>query len=606
MLSIYLYSNETNEAGFLDISPETTLDIEALADIFDEDLTTGEFSLPLDVPWTDNNRRRMGFAERVQNVVQKEVYWRVDIYSYGFPEMTNAKLTLLEKVGNWSYKKGKFSASIAGTKGLFGSLIKNKKMRDLKLGGLMSWQNTDSRTFANQVMTGSFPQFNYISFAPVAIENFIATDRSDYDNEYLAKDTVNNVIETNSAWTFGRPSSSNELVAAAQGTSEYCDYRTVPFFRFKYVFKKIFEENGYQVQGAFLDVTEWDNLHIFNQCAIEVYSSVLGVDYNRSINPTNHIPDITQTDFIKAACSFFNVYLSFIGNNTVQLKYRETTIRQRKIAVITNAVSDTFDSTFQDSDTSADNGYKLQYKKDDQDNYFGERVKDVSDKNLVGSVATAILLQSLNIGRPLTTDDIAMVQAENMYYVVADATSSPVKWEPYAEELNDYVQGDGGKTIDLGLGTLASYVVQDPNTSLMVKKPFLGSRQLGTYTNNKGVKVTNPFSLRLFFIDMLSQNGQMAIPVSYNHNRDANNALIEEHSLALRGDEGIAKSMHTLWRQINSNMEIVKTSVAADRKMFLSLTSNDCLEINNVQFLPYKIDRSIPSKQSCEISIVPL
>ena len=161
-LQIYIYGPSEN--GFLDTAPDTFLQVETLADIFDENLSIGEYTLPVSFPWTDHNRRLLGFAERIVNGAAKVNYLRCDVYDRGYPEILNGKLTILEKVGNFSYKKGSFSASIAGSKGMFGTQIKYKYLNSLALGGDIVWQNLESRDFATAVMKGQYPQYPYLSF----------------------------------------------------------------------------------------------------------------------------------------------------------------------------------------------------------------------------------------------------------------------------------------------------------------------------------------------------------------------------------------------------------------------------------------------------------
>lgn len=605
MLSIYVYpGNSGAKGGFLDVSQDITLSMESLADIFDEDLSTGDFSLPIDIPWTDNNRKLLGFAERLKNNAAKQLYWKVDVYDDGFPELMNGKLTILEKVGKWSYSSGKFSASIAGTKGLWGSQVKAKQLRDLHLGGTIAWIDKDSRHFANDLMHGSYPEFQHIHFAPVAIESFIDSSRADYDDEFLAKDTVNNVIVGSTSWQFGRPSAADAALPAVEGDAEYKDYRTVPFFNFKYVVRACFEELGWQVEGAFMDNLDFDHLSIFNNYSIENYSAILSVDYNRSILPRNHVPDLTVADFLKKVFAFFNIYPSFPGNNRVQLRYREATLQHRTVASLNGILNEDFDSTLQDAENTTA-GYKLQYAWDQNDSYYSERLRDISDKTLVGSVKDVTALDTLNIGRQLTTNDIAFVEAENMYYVVADATVTPAKWEAYSEELNEYYSGDGNVTVDAGVSTLCRYVVQDADTGLQTAFEYCGTRQPGSYINNKGVRVAAAFDVRLFYINYrlfaLSQ-----YPVSHSNNMDAAGNKIEKYSLAWKGDDGMAVNFHAGWRALNENMEVVKTSIGGVTRKTLKLLHADSYEYQNVDFLPYKIERSIPANEQFDVSMVPM
>lgn len=601
MLQIYLYGPLFE--GFLDINPNTELDIEDLAEIFDEDLSTGLYSLPVELPWTDNNRKLFGFAERLQNFNSSVKQYRCDVYDNGFPELTNAQLTILERSGLFSYKRGSFNASIAGTKGLFGSTIKNKTLQNLKLDGTITWSGKDSREFANDVMHGNEPDYPYLAFAPVAIEGFIDTGRTDYTTEFLAKDTVNYLMLNNGPdYFFGRPQSGNPALPAISGTEEYVDFFTVPFFKLKYILKKIFQENGYTVTGSFVDSTDFDDLVIFNNYGIEHYVSY--VDINRSIYPSNHLPKIEIKEFLKAIFGLFNIYPVFSGTNTVQLVYRKQAIINRNILSLNEVCSKQFTATTE-SDTS-ESGYKLNYTWDSNDGYYSDRVKDLKDKNLVATVAKFSDLANLNLNQQLTTDDIVYVQADNLYYRVANALNNPILWDAYAEKLEEYTDGKGERSLSPEISTLCTYVEYDTNDALYEKRNYVGTRQLGSYRNNKGTVVLNDFALRIFYIKHLPIGGGYTVPVSFSHNRDKDNNIVEKYSLSWHGEDGLATNFHKLWQQVKENNDVVKTELKADQKLLGELQAYNIYEINNVLYLPYKIERKIPLNGKLTISLTPL
>ena len=602
MLSIYLYGPQ--KSGFLDLAPDTVLDLEEFAEPFDEELSIGIYSLPVDIPWTENNRLLLGFAERLENFIANNRRYKCDVYDSGFPEMQNAQLTILEKTGTLNYNRGNFSASIGGSKGLFGNAVKNKKLKDLYLNGPITWAGLDSREWATQQMRGAFAQYDYFSFAPVAIENFIQTDRPDYDGEFLAKDVVNNIMTfvSPAVFTFDRPQSANPALPAVSGTAEYIDFRTVPFFKLKYVLRKIFEENGFTVTGAIVDGSEFDHLHIFNNYAIEYYLKGSYVDINKMIVPANHMPDILIKDFLQAVFSFFNIYPSFVNPGEVQLLLRNDIFINKKIFSISNICSSEFTSTISQEESKG--GYKLNYGWDGADGYYSERVKELTGKTMVATVATRAALDTLNIGRGFTTDDIAYVECDNMYYAVANATVSPVLWDAYSEDLQPYSSGAEERSIDIAVSTLCTYVEFDVADALFEKRNMVGTRQPGSYRNNRGAIVLNDFGLRLFYIDRLTLPGFVGTqPVSYNHNRDRDNNVIEPYSLAFKGLFGIAENFHKKWQAAKENQEIVKSIIKADTAVMEQLKACNTIELNNILLLPYKTEKTIPLQQSVQISM---
>lgn len=599
MLSIFVYGNLFS--GFLDLAPGTSLDMEIFAPAFDEELNTGEFSLPSDIEWTDNNRKLLGHAEMVNGFRKENNYWRADVYDRMVPELVNAKLTMLEKAGSLRFMKGKFSSSISGSKGLYGSLIKNKKLADLALGGKITWTGMDSREFAYDLMDGNQPAYNYLTFCPVAIEQFINEQRADYDGEFLTQDTVNNVVIESGAWTFGRPTTADPNVTAASGTEEYIDYRTIPFFKLKYLVRKCFEEFGFIVKGDFIDDAWWNDVTVFNNYAIEQYDTTLYTDKNRSITPANHVPDLLISDFLKYIFWFFGVKAEYSAA-TVTLTYKKKALKNKQVGVLDGFVLDQFQSVYQEGD--ATKGYTINYQWDSEDSYYNDRVKDLSEKILCATVNTYSNLATLDIGRSFTTNDIVLVEAENLYYVVADATG-PIVWDIWAERLQEYKEGEGELPKNYPISTLCTYVLFNEGTGLYERKNFVGCRQGGTYHNNKGGLVKKEFGLRLFYSKFITVSG-ISRPASFNHSRAVNNSQLETYSLAWLGPDGMAVNFHTDWQNLQQNREIVKLDIVANQKTLQLVNSSSILQWESVQFMLYKIERSIPLQSSMRLWLVPL
>lgn len=250
--------------------------MEGFADAFQDEEAASEFSLPIDIPWTDKNRALLGFKERVTNFEKSDNYYIVTVYDNGFPELVRAKLTLVSKEGSFGYKDGKFSASISGTRGIFAVAAKSTKLASLPMGGSITFPGgMDSRDFAYWHYTEGYLQYPQLRFAPVGWEDFYDQQRYDFNGEFLAKNTVNNVVKNGSGgFVFGRPSTSNPAVPAGPLTAEYKDYRTVPFFTLKFMVEKCFTDLGYAVSGEFFSNTDFDNLVVFNNRSIERYSQV--------------------------------------------------------------------------------------------------------------------------------------------------------------------------------------------------------------------------------------------------------------------------------------------------------------------------------------------
>ncbi len=608
MLQIYIQPNNSSIGGYLDLLPNSVLQLESLSDLFDEDLSTGEFSLPIELPWTSNNRKLLDFFERLSSNDATLNYWVCTVLNSGYPIMQHAKLTILEKKGMLNYKSGLFAASISGSKGLFGTAIKNKKLRDVNFGtnvfgNVITFGEASSRDFATSLAKGNYPQYDYLGFAPVAIENFFDSSKS-YNGEFLIKDTVNYIVKTGNGlldWEFGRPLSTNGT-PAQPGNTEYIDYRTIPFLKLKHVFVKAFESLGYTVAGEMLSSNAWDDLYIFNTTAIEFYSIPASADYNKKILLHEHVPDILISDFLKSILSFFNIYPIFTAS-TVLLTYRSNIFTNRKVLDITQMVGANFSSVYAENTTNK--GYTVDYEWDSNDNYRGDRVKDLTDKTLVGAVDTIPQLALLNIGRPYTTDDMVFVTAENMYYTVANATTTPVRWDAYSERLGEVKVDDGSESIKIGCGTLCSYVELDEPTGVYIRRDKLGCRQAGSYWTDKYVKVKKDFSLRLFYIKKQVINGN-EVPTSMNGDKTANGTILNPCSLALEGDNALLQKFHTAWIKAKLAKQTIKIQLPSNAKINSQIQESNTLQLNNLYYLPQKIERTIPPSPMIDIELKPL
>ena len=635
MLQLYVYG--TSEEGWMDIDANTKLSMEYFSDLFDDQFTNGQFSLPLDLPLTDNNRRKLGFAERLSNSNNIIKYWKVDIIDDGWPILTGAKMAIVQSSGNWGYTKGKLSVIITGAKGMFGSIIQNKKLTDLVLGGVIKWPVAESRQFATDHKNGLYPQFDYIVFAPIAIEDYIDTEQADYTTEFLIRDTVNDIVLKLISpgvydIVFDRVDPTNSNAVIAPGLLQHIDYRTIPFFKLQYVFRKCFEEFGYTVSGDWIDDIDFAKLYLFNNFSLEIYSLTTYTDYNNMIIPSNHVPDMLIVDFIKAVCTFFNIYPTFDGsNNTVKINYRKNIIKTINSVCMTDKIVDDMEvtqSALSDSSSTPstiagtiNQGFTLEYDWGN-DSYYSDRVKAIvlkdgytyiGDKVLVGSVQKPYDLTGFVTNIALTTSHCVLVRDQNMYYSVADATVIPILWEPYAEALNSYVYGDGSNTINLGMSTLCQYIMLNATTGLNYNYGILAAKMKGSYNTNKGNRITNPFGLKIFYADYATIPAS-GTPTAMSYNNLAGPYLygvtdtskLVKYDLALNSQLGIVKILHYEWQVLQQNLLLVKATLLMDTKVFNDLNTYNQLEINGVLFMVNKIELETPIKGTMVVYLVPM
>lgn len=593
MLQLYVYGKTYK--GFLDLAPGTVLDIEALSELFDEELTLGEYSLPLDVPWTANNQKILGYIEMLQSVPGNELlYWKCDVWSNGITEMTGAKLLLIDFTGSFNYEKGTYSFTIAGNKGLFGSAIKGKTLLDLSLDKISLRANT-ARVFAMYVMKDTAGYvYPYMKFAPVAIQNFFDTERPDYNSEFLAQDIANNIVAFEVSpgvydWTFDRPQSADPTQAAAPGTGEYMDYRTIPFFQYKWIVQKIFEEFGYTISGDWMNDAAFDKAFMFNNFGIEQYDRTAMTDLSTEIDPSRHLPSKSIGTFLRDLQFFFCVKFSFKDGKNVTIDYRKSSLQSKNIMDATAITSRAFTGSILDY---KDKGFTLSFTFDNADSYNGTRVQNIDDKTLVATINKFTDFGSLVIGRPFTFNDLVYVKAENQYYAYSNG-SGTAAWEYFSEKLFDFKIGSGDYNYQTGISPMVTYLLYDTDIDKLVNQDMVAADMKGSYFNKNNTLVQNPFDTRIFYIDkFLKSNVQM--PTSFVHNRDRANLLRCAVSLAWDGDEGLYATLWKDWLNFLMNTRLVKASFTFNQKTYGDFLKAVKIRIAGTHYLVHQTNVTLP------------
>lgn len=596
MLQIYVYGNKFS--GFLDLPEGATLDMELLTELFDEDLTLGDYSLPITIPWTDNNKKILGFIEVLNTLpTTEQQYWRCDVWTDGVAEMLDAKLTSLEFDGSFNYDKGSYNFSVAGTKGLFGSQVKSKTLQDIAFNKIT--YTTASREFATAVMKGTIDQYPFMRFAPVAIIDFFDTDRPDYNNEFLTQDLVNHMVYHDGTWSFDRPSEADENIPAAAGTAAYVDHRTIPFFTYKWIVEKLFANFGYTVTGEWMDDAAWDDTVMFNNFAIEKYSTGF-FDVNREINPKLHMPKNTIGAFLQKLRTLFNLKISFKNGKIVSLDYRKSDLKNGSVLEATKYAGRLFKGVISDY---REKGFTLSYTFDSNDSYNSERVKEVDKTLLVATLTTKAELATLDIGRPVEYNELVFITAENQYLSYSNGAGID-GWEYYAEGLMPYLPpsaaGDDSRTgeykFESGIAPMVTYIYYDEALDRLVNKDCVAVQMNGSYYNKKYNLVAKPFDTRIFFIKMLVKDG-LEQPISFVNNRDVFNNIRTPKSLSWSGADGLYEYVYKAWLQFLENTKKATVSLSLDRVKLDQLRTNSKIRIDGTVYLVASMSLQLPLRE---------
>ena len=603
MLSIIVYKPNGGSAA-LQLNPGTKLTTESIMPAFDDKLENGIYSFPIEVPWTDHNKLLLGFVENLashNNSIPD--YWRCDVIPDGATVYYDAKFKMVSHKGRFDGKQGSYSFIITGVKGLFGSLIKGKKLTDLRLEGVIKWDAADdSRGFAYKVMSNQDPaNFSKLNFAPIAALDYIDSARSDFNAEFIAQDVINNVLIDNSytnGWTFGREKPGSPNIALTSGTALYENYRTIPFLNLFWVIKQIFIEHGFTASGEFFNYPNFNLIHIFNIVSIEFYDYPFPFDLNRQITPNRHLPKMFISDFLVAIQNAFNLRIDWLDGKRVEFNFKSSLLVSKRIKNFTHKCISIYDQATRHE--AYEGGIKIEYNWDPSDAYPSDFVKDTKDINIIDTVDVYGDIASLALPAAIDNTTYIYVRAENYYY---NFIASSGRWEPAIEQFEEYTIGKEEVSFSTDVSPLCHHYQVDP-FGFTNRMNMVAVRQTGSYYNDSKVFIENDFTLRLFYIKQINSSSLTNMPISFCHNYDSNGNKLVETSLSFKAADGLYNKLWRTWIEMLINSWNVQAKFILDVIDIKELDKTDILINLNNQYLVKKTITSFPLTGESEIELV--
>ena len=217
-------NNET-----LDLFPCATTSIESASPFFSTDAIQGEYSLPVEFPWTGKNLRLLGYPNELPVIKDKTRILDVDYSENGLHFYKGTLVIEFVQGHLQGYGQGKISGYFLMGTSNFWQRIKNKKLRDLDLGGdrEFAWAGYDRNTdgfwkHIHDTWTATSDEMDYV-FAPIVDEK--------WEGDESKADFINKLNIINGAVELHREKNWNTLVAH-------------PYHI--YILKQIFKENDYR------------------------------------------------------------------------------------------------------------------------------------------------------------------------------------------------------------------------------------------------------------------------------------------------------------------------------------------------------------------------
>lgn len=585
MLSIEVYTRLGKQPLWLD---QAAMQIVANHFLFNRDEDNGTYSIPFEVPMNSHNNKILDFKNIIDgNSLRTNSRFLVDIKDQGIPVFSKAEMYVIDM--EYDGQQGTYSIVVTGYLSAFYNAVRNKTLHDIHIP-LLQTGTKDSRNFATSVMRDwgrdeySYEAINKISFAPVYWEDFIDEGREDFNDEKLANSIVNRLFINAGTFRFEHANPSSPGTFINSGAAGYSDYKTVPFFKLRYVLEKLFETFGYQLKGDVLTNTDFNKIHIFNNFAIDKTVSQNNVDPNRFIEAKNHLPATSIREFLSAVQLMTGSQLIFSAGAVVNLDFIEPRIKSPRHADISAYVQDRAKLTLSPEE---DKGLIMEWAWDSNDSLIQDRVLDIDMskvKHFVQSPAEIAALTGTH-----KDGDLLYCRNENYFYMFSGAHS---KWLYYAEGQLPYQKGSAnGRRIEIPASPLlqAKGVTETNNNYSLY---MVATRQTGSYFTNRHTVVKSDFALRFFYINMHTVGG-VSIPISFTKDTLFNGEKVADTSLDLYSENAISRTWYkSIAAMLHQNNRLEVTAVLPLHFNIQQLI-NSPIRLKNARYMAERVEMNV-------------
>jgi hypothetical protein len=371
------------------LPPNTTINREFETTIFNREASVSDFTLPIDVPITDETAVALGMPHLLANpIVGKS--WTADLLVDGIFLNKVTFKTLRVRV-----KERILSGTIIGNYGSYGQVVGLKKVSDLLLGGIRNIGTLQSEItlctigYSGHICNIKYKPCNSHLYLANTISNpdaydfaFLTTTDESTDllfihDEYNPINASYNIINgydyENGEYIDPVRHYIKNIVDYYTGAANYRSgerHFWVPYFKLGYVLKKCFEEFGFAVSGDVFNDKMFMRILMHNTFAInnvtynwEVVSAALynmHVSHNgTNIDPRNHVPKVLITEWIAEVAKTFNLQYNVDYNTKTVVVKRLNNINQGSYIDLSNYAFNTPEVSFEKADFQ--NGYEFSF-----------------------------------------------------------------------------------------------------------------------------------------------------------------------------------------------------------------------------------------------------
>lgn len=557
---------------FLDMPVGAATDMERNTPLLLGDEILGEYTMPLSLPYTENNARILGFitepgkVKELSDVKREAFYYEHDTFMYHGTIVVESINADLSNPG-----KGSISVYFLTAISDFYARANKVNLSDLNLGGLR--QIHDFVNHVSATWSGTQSSFDYV-FAPVCNDNFLPPNP---DQEFPIYDPLYNFMNP---------------IQVINGTLtlsffSWSQYRMVPFIYFKYLFLKCFDHFGFTVSGEILDDVDFNKIFLLNYQS--VYWGVWNTDMTQpvvfdpvGIDLKNHVPkDYSVTRFLIAAANFFGIGYNFdVVRKHCQLINLNKLLIQSARKDFTNKCGPVIKSEF----LKQQKVYGLKLNFDPADSTISK--PDLSKIERMPDVATVADLEaptSFNNGKA------ALVTTLNWLYIVKYVEDDKVyRWEYLADNIYDFEPLGMTDSIETAI-TPTNQVLRDwrrmPDASY-IQALFPHVEQTGNWYGKTG-EYSN-WDMRVLFYHGMQPDvsgSDKLYPFASSHNFNSRGQKVGNYSLSLNAVDGIISTFWSSWLKTLGSFEVVTFVLNLSLIEYINLNWSDLILVRSALYL---------------------
>lgn len=574
---------------FLDLSPGTSAQLERTSPFFSNDSLAGEYSLPFTFPYTPRNARLLGlpnhyYTKRIKKKISARLFDNnnfsytgdlvIDVADLNMNDVTKSKIN------------GYFLTGVS----TFFTAVKNKKLKELTLGGPRSfaWTNNDPDSnnvgFWQHIHRTLDGTMDY-SFAPIANEMWSGNNDD------------------------GSPDFMNKLDASTGDIDFENNYNTLaPQVRLRYIIQKLFEEHGWDFDYSDMGDAQWETLFMPSFYAV-TWQKITQIEddpfflysplTNITINLQNHVPpEMYITDLILAIRNRYNWGFEFDSSKKTgrmfPLKDLATGVKKDWTKYMHARWHSDFSEdpkifAFRNEIDSRDN---LSSSPDFEKATYGTPVAEYED---------------LATPEESNFNQVVYVWKENKFYQVRyNEDDNAYEWALFADNIYDY-EPDGANTdISTSASTMPIYKrLYRNNGATDYYAYFPLCEQEGNWEGKKGEFV--PWGLRLLFhrgrvyeANPAGNIGTVQYPylTSICFTITQHEADLEWSNVYIHDFDGVDKGIIFKWWKDTlrylAQADVISGTLYLPRQELLNFSWSDIILLRNVPYIMQKISEVIP------------